>query len=139
MSTLADLLAENTRLPGEAADHLQTVVAEWQLLADLSFADFVLWVPVAEGLHPGGGDFVCVAHVRPTTAPTAHPEDVVGARFTVDEHPQLAKAMREVRICRDSDSGTIPKGAASSTSAAVLAAARRSLSRFMRKLAIAGT
>jgi two-component system, sensor histidine kinase PdtaS len=33
MSTLADLLAENTRLPGEAADHLQTVVAEWQLAA----------------------------------------------------------------------------------------------------------
>src|SRR4030081_98906 len=103
MSTLADLLAENTRLPGEAADHLQTVVAEWQLLADLSFADFLLWVPVAEGLHPDGGDFVCVAHARPTTAPTAHPEDVVGARFTVDEHPQLAKAMREVRICREED------------------------------------
>jgi two-component sensor histidine kinase len=103
MSTLADLLAENTGLPGEAADHLQTVVAEWQLLADLSFADFLLWVPVSEGLHPDGGDFVCVAHARPTTAPTAHPEDVVGTRFTVDEHPQLAKAMREVRICREED------------------------------------
>jgi two-component sensor histidine kinase len=103
MSTLADLLAENTGLPGEAADHLQTVVAEWQLLADLSFADFLLWVPVSEGLHPDGGDFVCVAHARPTTAPTAHPEDVVGTRFTVDEHPQLAKALREVRICREED------------------------------------
>jgi two-component sensor histidine kinase len=103
MSTLADLLADNTGLPGEAADHLQMVVAEWQLLADLSFADFLLWVPVVEGLHPDGGDFVCVAHVRPTTAPTAHPEDVVGTRFTVDEHPQLAKAMREVRICREED------------------------------------
>jgi two-component sensor histidine kinase len=103
MSTLADLLAENTGLPGEAADHLQTVVAEWQLLADLSFADFLLWVPVAEGLHADGGDFVCVAHARPTTAPTAHPEDVVGTRFTVDEHPQLAKAMRDVKICREED------------------------------------
>jgi two-component sensor histidine kinase len=103
MSTLADLLAENTGLPGEAADHLQTVVAEWQLLADLSFADFLLWVPVAEGLHPDGGDFVCVAHARPTTAPTAHPEDVVGTRFVVGEHPQLAKAMRDVKICREED------------------------------------
>jgi two-component sensor histidine kinase len=103
VSTLADLLAENTKLPGEAADHLQTVVAEWQLLADLSFADFLLWVPVAEGLHTEGGDYVCVAHVRPTTAPTAHPEDVVGTRFVTDEHPQLAKAMREVRICREED------------------------------------
>ncbi|QWF82272.1 sensor histidine kinase [Amycolatopsis sp. CA-230715] len=103
MSTLSDLLAENTGLSGEAADHLQTVVAEWQLLADLSFADFLLWVPVAHEVYPDGGDFVCVAQARPTTAPTAHPEDVVGTRFTVDEHPQLAKAMREVRICREED------------------------------------
>ncbi|WP_406638069.1 sensor histidine kinase [Amycolatopsis sp. WGS_07] len=103
MSTLSDLLAENTGLPGEAADHLQTVVAEWQLLADLSFADFLLWVPVSAEHQPDGGDFVCVAHARPTTAPTAHPEDVVGTRFTVDEHPQLAKAMREVKICREED------------------------------------
>ncbi len=103
VSTLADLLAENTGMSGEAADHLQTVVAEWQLLADLSFADFLLWVAVSEELQSDGGDYVCVAHARPTTAPTAHPEDVVGSRFTVDEHPQLAKAGREVRICREED------------------------------------
>jgi two-component sensor histidine kinase len=101
LSTLADLLAENTRMPGEAADHLQAVVAEWQLLADLSFADFLLWVPVAPELNAQGGDFVCVAQARPTTAPTAHPEDVVGTRFTADEHPELTRAMRDVRICRE--------------------------------------
>lgn len=44
MSTLSDLLAEHTDLPGEAVDHLQRVVGEWQLLADLSFADVLLWV-----------------------------------------------------------------------------------------------
>jgi two-component sensor histidine kinase len=99
VSTLADLLADNTGLSGEAADHLQMVVAEWQLLADLSFADFLLWVPVEEGT----GDYVCVAQARPTTAPTAHPEDVVGTRFTTDEHPQLARAMREGRLCREED------------------------------------
>ncbi|PXY21059.1 sensor histidine kinase [Prauserella muralis] len=99
MSTLAELLAENTGLPGEAVDHLQMVVAEWQLLADLSFADFLLWVPVEDG----DGDFVCVAQVRPTTGPTAHPEDVVGTRFTTAEHPQLARAIREGRLCREED------------------------------------
>ncbi|MBN6034484.1 sensor histidine kinase [Amycolatopsis sp. 195334CR] len=103
MSTLSDLLAENTGLSGEAADHLQSVVAEWQLLADLSFSDFLLWVPVAENVQPDGGDFVCVAQARPTTAPTAHPEDVVGSRFTIDEHPQLERAMREVKISREED------------------------------------
>jgi two-component sensor histidine kinase len=103
VSTLSDLLAENTALSGEAADHLQAVAAEWQLLADLSFADFLLWVPVHEDSYPDGGDFMCVAQVRPTTAPTAHPEDVVGTRMTAEEHPQLAKAIREVKICREED------------------------------------
>ena len=44
MSTLGDLLAEHTVLPGNAVDHLHAVVGEWQLLADLSFADFLMWV-----------------------------------------------------------------------------------------------
>ncbi|MBB3663928.1 MULTISPECIES: sensor histidine kinase [Prauserella salsuginis group] len=99
MSTLAELLADNTGLPGEAVDHLQLVVAEWQLLADLSFADFLMWVPVAGG----DGDFVCVAQVRPTTGPTAHVEDVVGTRFTPEEHPQLSRAARELRLCREEE------------------------------------
>ena len=50
-----------------------------------------------------------------------------------------ARAPMLVRICRASESGTMPEGAASSTSAAVLAAARRSFSRLIRKFAIAGT
>ncbi len=50
-----------------------------------------------------------------------------------------ARAPTLSRICRASSSGTMPLGAASSTSAAVCAAARRSLSQFMRKFAIDGT
>jgi hypothetical protein len=50
-----------------------------------------------------------------------------------------ARAPMLLRICRASESGTMPEGAASSTSAAVFAAARRSFSRFIRKFAIAGT
>ncbi|HEV7906603.1 MAG TPA: histidine kinase N-terminal domain-containing protein, partial [Pseudonocardiaceae bacterium] len=97
MSTLTDLLAEHTKLSGSAVDHLQQVVAEWQLVSDLSFADFLLWVPLDDE------SFLCVAQARPTTAPTAHPEDVVGSTVTVDEHPQLRRAMTESRICREED------------------------------------
>jgi hypothetical protein len=43
------------------------------------------------------------------------------------------------RICRVRLSGTMPRGAASSTSAAVWAAASRSASQLRRKLAIDGT
>ncbi|MDV6011588.1 histidine kinase N-terminal domain-containing protein [Haloechinothrix sp. LS1_15] len=106
MSTLADLLAEHTGLSGEAADHLQTVVAEWQLLADLSFSDFLMWVPVQRGDHAridSDTEFVCVAQARPTTGPTAHPEDVVDSRVTIEDYPLLVRAIREVRIFREQD------------------------------------
>ena len=63
MSTLGDLLAEHTILPGSAVDHLHAVVGEWQLLADLSFADYLMWV------RRDDGSLVCVAQCRPNTAP----------------------------------------------------------------------
>ena len=78
MSTLGDLLAEHTVLPGNAVDHLHAVVGEWQLLADLSFADYLMWVRRDDGV------LVCVAQVRPNTAPTVLLADAVG---TLDESP----------------------------------------------------
>jgi two-component sensor histidine kinase len=72
MSTLGDLLAEHTVLPGGAAERLHAVVGEWQLLADLSFGDFLMWVP------RGGGELVCVAQCRPNTASTVLAVDAVG-------------------------------------------------------------
>ncbi|MGD9618380.1 MAG: sensor histidine kinase [Mycolicibacterium sp.] len=81
MSTLGDLLAEHTVLPGSAVDHLHAVVGEWQLLADLSFADYLLWVQ--------RDDFsvVCVAQVRPNTAPTVLLADAVGTVVAATELP----------------------------------------------------
>ncbi|MBU3752070.1 MAG: ATPase, partial [Mycobacterium sp.] len=72
MSTLGDLLAEHTVLPGGAVDHLHAVVGEWQLLADLSFGDFLMWVPREDGA------LVCVAQCRPNTAATLLVADAVG-------------------------------------------------------------
>ena len=46
MSTLSFLLATHTTLSGDEVTHLQRLASEWQLLSDLSFADFLLWVPV---------------------------------------------------------------------------------------------
>ncbi|WP_026065895.1 sensor histidine kinase [Actinoalloteichus spitiensis] len=104
MSTLSDLLAEHTTLSDGVVDHLQMVVAEWQLLSDLSFADFLLWTPVedADG-EVDDGRFLCVAQARPTTAPTAHPEDLVGGVVTSVEHPQLRRAVLDGRICREEE------------------------------------
>jgi two-component system, sensor histidine kinase PdtaS len=130
MATLSELLAEHTRLPGAAVDHLQLVVAEWQLLSDLGFADFLMWIPIDAGLAPGpdvgpgvgpdarldagtvgkfapptvgAGRFLCVAQVRPTTSPTGHPDDMVGVEVAAVEHPQLRRAIVEGRVCREED------------------------------------
>lgn len=76
MSTLGDLLAEHTVLPGGAVDHLHAVVGEWQLLADLSFADYLMWV------RRDDGTLVCVAQCRPNTAPALLVTDAVGTVVT---------------------------------------------------------
>src|SRR5699024_10141623 len=104
MATLVELLADNTGLSGPAVDHLQLLVADWQLLADLAFSDLLLWVPMSS--DSGDDDqprFVCAAHARPTTAPTAHPEDVVGTLLETAEHPQLSRAMTDGEISREEE------------------------------------
>ncbi len=104
MSTLSFLLATHTRLSGDEVAHLQRLASEWQLLSDLSFADFLLWVPVTvpeDGAWPAPQSFLCVAHSRPTTAPTAHPDDMVGGTATVAQHPQLRRALGDATMRRE--------------------------------------
>jgi two-component sensor histidine kinase len=94
MSTLGDLLAEHTVLPGNAVDHLHAVVGEWQLLADLSFADFLMWV------RRDDGAVVCVAQVRPNTAPTVLLADAVGTLNQGDQMPVVTDAFNSGAIGR---------------------------------------
>ena len=56
MSTLSFLLARHTALSGDEVAHLQRLASEWQLLSDLSFADFLLWVPVTTPPGPAGSN-----------------------------------------------------------------------------------
>jgi two-component sensor histidine kinase len=92
MSTLSDLLAEHTSLPGSAVDHLQRLVSEWQLLADLSFSDLTGWVPESSD------GFVCVAQVRPTTWTTVHPDDLVSRHLELPDAVVLRRGWEEERI-----------------------------------------
>src|SRR5215471_1373362 len=99
MSTLGDLLAEHKMLPGNAVDHLHAVVGEWQLLADLSFADYLMWV------RRDDGALVCVAQCRPNTAPTVLLTDAVGTISPADELPLVASAFQSGAIGREDDAG----------------------------------
>jgi two-component system, sensor histidine kinase PdtaS len=112
VSALSVLLAVHTDLDDHQVGHLQRLVAEWQLMADLSFADLLLWV--SEGTDGDGTDddnadddaagaFVCVAQCRPTTGPTAHIVDRVGQFRRGERASALRVAVAEQRICRESD------------------------------------
>jgi two-component sensor histidine kinase len=72
VSTLADLVRARTGLDEADVDWLHRLVAEWQLVADLSFSDLLLRV------HTDAGPWLTVAHMRPTTGPTTWPDDLVG-------------------------------------------------------------
>ncbi|MEV1285672.1 histidine kinase N-terminal domain-containing protein [Micromonospora sp. NPDC049679] len=98
MSTLRDLVEEHTGLGPVDIDHLHRLAGDWQLLSDLSFADLLLWVPVE-----GEESFLCVAQVRPTTAPTAYQDDQVGRIVGGPEVGHLTIAYSQGRIWREGD------------------------------------
>jgi two-component sensor histidine kinase len=98
--TLSDLARNLTGLSGPELEWLHSLVSDWQLLADLSFADLILWVPLRT---PQGAGWVAVAQMRPTTGPTSFPDDVVGTQVAPGERPVLDTARTERRIHRESD------------------------------------
>ena len=95
MSTLQDLIAVHTDLSANTSEHLHRLAAEWQLLADLSFADLLLWAPVRDG-----SGYICLAQVRPTTGPTAYDDDQVGRIISGTEAEHLHVSFTEGRIFR---------------------------------------
>ncbi|HEY3736773.1 MAG TPA: histidine kinase N-terminal domain-containing protein [Jatrophihabitans sp.] len=103
MSALTELLAARTTLDDRQIEHLQRLVSEWQLLSDLSFADLLLWVPVAGTAEAGNTTFLCVAQCRPTTGPTAYLTDEVGATEAMPRSRPLQTAHDEARIFREAE------------------------------------
>jgi two-component sensor histidine kinase len=108
MSTLSALLAEHTDLPGDAVNHLQRVVGEWQLLADLSFADFMLWVGIGHetaGPERTGRGTAGTEKAQPPAAAQEHaPAEPVGA----DVVPVGEDAERAGPEADEQDAGIAP-------------------------------
>jgi two-component system, sensor histidine kinase PdtaS len=123
--TLTDL-ARQAGIRGADLDWLHALISDWQLLADLSFADLVLWAPLlphgADGAASGGGrppdsprgagedggwpepaQWIALAQMRPTTGPTALPDDIVGSVRPGADEPHLAVAFVERRVWREGD------------------------------------
>ena len=96
MATLGELTRQHTSLTRDEIDHLQRLVGEWGLLADLCFADLLLYVPSTTA------KWIVVAQVRPATGQTIYLIDYVGVAAET-ELPLLDKAFEHRRDLRGRD------------------------------------
>jgi two-component sensor histidine kinase len=98
VSSLEQLLEERGGLPEDAVARVQALVSDWQILADLSFADLLLAVR-----DPSTTELVVVAQMRPYTAQTVHQEDLVGTSFPAAARPAVMRAFEEGVVIRDGE------------------------------------
>ena len=94
MASLAELARAHTGLAGARLAHLQRLVASWGPLADLCFADLLLFAPMEEA----GDRFVVLGQIRPTTNQTVYRHDFVGTVVDEVDRPIVARAQRTGEI-----------------------------------------
>ena len=91
MATLGELCRQHTSLTRDEINHLKQLVSEWGLLADLCFADLLLYVPSTDS------EWLIVAQVRPATGQTLYLADYVGVPAD-NERPLLSSAFETSEI-----------------------------------------
>ena len=97
MATLGELSRQYTSLQRDEIDHLQRLIGEWGLLADLSFADLLLYVPGTDG------KWMVIAHVRPATGQTIYAIDYVGTADPVAPIEKAVALITELLAEKDAD------------------------------------
>lgn len=88
VSSLERIARERTDTTDADIARLNDLTESWGILADLSQADLVLWLPTWNG-----AGYVAGALVRPTTAPTTQPEEIVGTFTPRGRMPEVDRAM----------------------------------------------
>ena len=101
MPQLDGFLRDRSPLDADQKRRIRELTADWQLLADLSFADLILWVPLRKDFKSWPTGYVAVAHIRPTTAATVFPQDVIGDEISWGSRPRIDQALSEAEIVRD--------------------------------------
>ncbi len=102
MGSLDRIAEERTDLASAEVEHLQALVGAWGLVADLAMSDLVLWLPTWNA-----GGWIAAALVRPATAPTGVPEDVVGTFIPRGRQGMLDRAAASGRIAADPGGGEV--------------------------------
>jgi two-component sensor histidine kinase len=101
MAIRGNLAISRTALLPEELAHLGELVAQWQLLADLSFADLTLWVPLRNDARSWPSGHLAIAHIRPTTAATVFSDDPIGSEITWGSRTRIDQALSSSEIIRD--------------------------------------
>jgi two-component sensor histidine kinase len=101
MPQLDGFLRDRSPLDVDQKKRIRELTADWQLLADLSFADLILWVPLRKDFKSWPTGYVAVAHIRPTTAATVFPQDVIGEEISWGSRPRIDQALSGAEIVRD--------------------------------------
>lgn len=101
MASIEDYIQGRSPLSSHEIHRLRELIADWQLLSDLSFADLILWVPLRKDLKSWPTGYVSVAHIRPTTAATLFAHDVIGDEITYGSRPNIDLALSSAEIIRD--------------------------------------
>jgi two-component sensor histidine kinase len=96
--SLTELVRAHTDLDEDDVAWLHRLLADWQIVADLSFADLVLWLP-----DRAGSGYWAGAQMRPTTGPTAYVDDLVGAFVPQGRRPLIDSAYEHGRVAREGD------------------------------------
>ncbi|HET7415294.1 MAG TPA: PAS domain-containing sensor histidine kinase [Arthrobacter sp.] len=97
MAIFTDPITEHADFGPGDAEWLHLLVGDWQMVADLAFADLALWFRM-----PDGG-FVALAHVRPSTSHTVFHSDFVGERIRSDMKPLVDSAWNSQQMERSSE------------------------------------
>ena len=101
MARLETFLRDRSPLDQNQLRRIRELTSDWQLLADLSFADLILWVPLRKDFKSWPTGYVAVAHIRPTTAATVFPQEVIGEEISWGSRPRIDQALSGAEIIRD--------------------------------------
>ena len=103
MPNIEDYIEGKSPLSTNQVHRLRELVADWQLLADLSFADLILWVPLRKDFKSWPTGYVAVAHIRPTTSATVFAHDVIGEEIAWGVRARIDEALSKAEIVRDTE------------------------------------
>ncbi len=107
MSHFGERLSSNRHLGEDDVEWLHALMGDWQLIADLSYSDLVLWGPhTPEGyVSAEGRSYVALSQARPSTTQTIIPRDIVGDRIRADLKAVVERAWTYRVETNSSDQG----------------------------------